>query len=63
MRIYVGYVLEIDGEKFEVVGANSIRGKYYYIVKDSAGHTRSLNRVDVLRWNEERRLYVVGDSK
>lgn len=43
MKVYNGWVLEINGVEYTVVGSNKIRGKQYYYLRSKQG-VSTINR-------------------
>ena len=43
MKVYNGWVLEIKGVEYTVVGSNKIRGKQYYYLRSKQG-VSTINR-------------------
>jgi len=48
MKVYNGWVLEINNKEHKVIGSLNIRGKQSYILKDSKGVKSSIKRDDFL---------------
>lgn len=47
MKVYNGWVLEIKGVEYTVVGSNKIRGKQYYCLRSNQGLS-AINRDSLL---------------
>jgi hypothetical protein len=60
-KISAGHQFDLRGEKYTVVGALSIRGKYTYRVREeSTQGVRSLNREKLISLQQEGALKFLG---
>lgn len=47
-KVYVGWVINADGEELKIIGSMKIRGKQIYVVKNGKGEKLSFRRESLL---------------
>lgn len=48
MKVYNGWILEINGQDQKVIGSVKIRGSQSYVLKDASDKKSSIKRADLL---------------
>jgi hypothetical protein len=60
-KLYAGWKIRIDGAEYLVLGSQSLRGNYFYIIEAVSDKTKKrLSRKDFLALQTQNVLEVVG---
>jgi len=47
-KVYVGWVINAEGEELKIIGSMKVRGKQIYVVKNEQGEKQAFQRESML---------------
>jgi hypothetical protein len=59
-KLYTGWRIQLDGLVYTVIGSMKLRSHYLYLLRTENNEKVSLARQDMLAWQQEGRLSVLG---